>query len=103
MGCACIAQKEIVKPKDVDISWDITKPSIKETNDSINFKNKITEEPLQAKKVTSINLIEIKEEKDIFLEKDIDKKNNKNKKVFSGPIITMLKRQVENNKKIKVV
>ncbi len=103
MGCACISQKEIVKPKDVDISWDITKPSIKETNDSINFKNKIIEEPLQAKKVKSIDLIKIKEDKNIFNEKDIKKNNNKNEKVFSGPIITMLKRQVENYKKIKVV
>jgi len=103
MGCACISQKETVKPKDVDISWDITKPSIKETNDSIYFKNKIIEEPLQAKNMKSINLIKIKVDKDIFNDKDIEKKNNKNEKVFSGPIITMLKRQVENYKKIKVV
>ena len=103
MGCACISQKEIVKKKDVDISWDITKPSIKENNEYIYFKNKIIEEPLHAKNVKSINLIKIKVYKDIFNDKDIEKKNNKNEKVFSGPIITMLKRQVENYKKIKVV
>ncbi len=102
MGCACIAQKELVKPKDIDLSCDFTTPYLKETNDTINFKNKIGDEIFKEKKEISHNLFEKKEISEINFHKEHEKKNNKSEKVFCGPIINMLKRQVDNYNKKKI-
>ena len=102
MGCACIAQKELVKQKDIDISCDFTNPYLKETNDTINFKNKIGDEIFKEKKEISHNQFEIKDISEITFNKEHQKKNNKSEKYFvdllsiclNGKLIIIKKRKL---------
>ena len=94
MGCAYISQKESIKAKDIDLNNDLTKSYYKETNETINFNKKITGDILEANNTTTKKNKKIKKVK--------NKKNNNNEDIdISGPIITLLKRQVENKRKRK--
>jgi hypothetical protein len=103
MGCACLAQKELVKQKDVDLSCDITNPYLKESNDTINFKKNITEDIFKEKREISQNLIELNDTNDIVLNKKSKKKKIKSEPAFCGPIINMLRRQVDKYNKKNIV
>ena len=98
MGCAFVSKKQLISSKDVDLNF--TTPYFKETNDTVNINNTLSGEVLQikpsTKKTSKINIVKEKEKEDINV-------NNSTKQNFSGPIITMLKRKVDNYKKAKKV
>ena len=98
MGCAFVNQKESINSKDVELNHEITTPYFKETNDTLNIKHAISNDILKLKKPNTK-----KSKKNKINEKDNENDfiniNNQNKSYCSGPIITMLKRQVDNYKK----
>ena len=100
MGCAFISQKGSIKTKEVDIHFENAIHYYKETNGLSNDKLKINEENFEIKNDYYKN-----EQKIIINNKINDPKtfvnNNKEEVYISGPIINMLKRQVDNFKKLK--
>ena len=82
MGCGNVFKKEVISTKDVDLTVSVVKPSLKETSDTFYFSiiktNNITNKKNHTKDLDNI----IKKEQ-----------------VYNGPIISMLKRQVDKYKK----
>ena len=99
MGCSYVTKNQQIKSKDIDLSCDIIKPNIRETIETNNFTSKIMSD------ISPIKNSICKENNHYLLDKDMNinqsKKsvNNIKKQNFSGPIISMLKRQVDNYKK----
>ena len=94
MGCACISQKESIKTKEVELKYENTSPFYKETYDSVNTIQKIYAEILDEKNLN------YQKDKNFKTENEINE-NSKEEVYVSGPIINMLKRKVENYKKMK--
>ena len=106
MGCACILQESLVS-KDIDlISNDIIPINQNETKDAIDFscKTKVSDDVSSStkkrkKKRQSSNN---KSNKTLEYHLKSDKKNIQSDISYSGPIITLLKKTVDNyNRKIK--
>ena len=100
MGCGYVLKKEVIQLKDVDLTFQPKKPHFKETSDSFCFDKKKTDDIVVTKRTKKTN--KNKGEKS----ENINKKNlkshvhiNKEEQIFNGPIINMLKRQVDNYKK----
>ena len=82
MGCGNVFKKEIISTKDIDLTVDVVKPRLKETCESFYFSKIKTNNIINKRKLNKgFNNI-IKEEQ-----------------VYNGPIISMLKRQVDKYKK----
>ena len=92
MGSACLAKNERIKSKDVDLTTLITKPNLREINSSNNLSI------FNYQNTTSNNLLFVNNYLDIKKPED-KKQNNENEINFSGPIIRLLKREVDNYKK----
>ena len=101
MGCAFISQKESIKSKELDLHLENILLYYKETNDSINARQKFNDEIFEVKNTNYKNLQKITIDKEINDKKANSNKNNKKGVYVSGPIISMLKRQVDNYTKIK--
>ena len=101
MGCANVSQIQLVQPKDMDLNFDITKPCMKETNDTSNFQNKV--EGIFDEKIIIVKNDEeiIADKKEKNEEKKVINAQHKKDSIGSGPIINMLKRQVKNHRKMK--
>ena len=99
MGCAFINQKESIKSKDVELNLEITTPYFKEVNDTINIKHAISKGFSELKKPKSKKKANSQINKEQENEKDTINMDNQHKLNYTGPIITMLKRQVDNYKK----
>ena len=82
MGCGNIFKKEVISTKDVDLTADIVKPRLKETSESFYFSKIKTNNIINKRKLNKC-LNNIKKEE----------------QVYNGPIISMLKRQVDKYKK----
>ena len=101
MGCGYITQKELINANEVDLNCNIAKPLYIENtikNDHINNVNKTRSDIIFSEKTTSKNVLEFKEDI-IHNNKNHRKSKPKRKKepIIYGPIITMLKRQYNNN------
>ena len=92
MGSACLAKNEPIKSKDVDLTTLITKPNLRE----INSKNNLS--IFNYQNTTSNNLLFVNNYLDIK-KPEVKSQNNENEINFSGPIIRLLKREVDNYKK----
>ena len=98
MGCAYVTNRQIISSKDVNLITNDTRIKFKESNDITNITSKLTGD------ISPVKDKNFKEKKHKLFNKNslfADNKNNShtNKKPeFSGPIITMLKRQVDNYK-----
>ena len=104
MGCGFITQKELINANEVDLNCNITKQlyieNIDKTikNDHTNNLNKTRNDVFLSEKTTSKNVLEFKE--DIIHNNNQQRKTKPKKKkepIIYGPIITMLKRQYNNN------
>ena len=86
MGCGNVFKKEVISTKDVDLTVEVVKPRLKETSESIYFSKIKTNNIIKKRKLTKglDNII-------------------KKEQVYNGPIISMLKRQVDKYKKIELV
>ena len=100
MGCGNVLKKEVIQLKDVDLTFQPKKPHFKDSSDSFFFDKQRTDDIVVAKREKKAN--KNKGEK----RENINKKNfkshvhiNKEEQIFNGPIINMLKRQVDNYKK----
>ncbi len=82
MGCGDVFKKEVIATKDVDLTVDAVKPRLKETTESLYFS-----------KITTNIIINNR-----YSSKGFDNIINK-EKGYNGPIISMLKRQVDKFKK----
>ena len=99
MGCGNVFKKEVVTTKDVDLTFEPKKPPFKDTSESFFFDKRKTGDIVirnannakknEVKKRESINKKKLKPHMDI----------NKIEQIYNGPIINMLKRQVEKHKK----
>ena len=97
MGCSYINQKEHIKS---ELSVDITNLQYEETCENIIYiENKALKEPFKLKEkilnIPQIKDIEIKTNK----QKDIKAQNEEKELVFSGPIINLLRRKIDEYKK----
>ena len=92
MGSACLAKNEPIKSKDVDLTTLITKPNLREINSSNNLSI------FNYQNTTSNNLLFVNNYLDIK-KPEVKSQNNENEINFSGPIIRLLKREVDNYKK----
>ena len=97
MGCSYINQKEHIKS---ELSVDITNLQYEETSENIIYiENKALKEPFKLKE----KILNIPQIKDIEIntneQKDIKAQNEEKELVFSGPIINLLRRKVDNYKK----
>ena len=81
MGCGDVFKKEVIATKDVDLTVDAVKPRLKETTESLYFS-----------KITTNMIINNR-----YSAKGFDNKNKE--KSYNGPIISMLKKQVDKYKK----
>ena len=99
MGCAFISQKSSIKTKEVDMHLENAIHYYKETNDLSNDKQKTNEENCEIKNVYYKNVQKITVTNKINDPKTFVN-NNKEEVYASGPIINMLKRQVDNFKKL---
>ena len=104
MGCAYV-QKTDIKTNDIDlISGEITKPHRNEVNNDLSISSKkVSNEIFNIEKFNFRNLEKSKNPKDNNKIKKITRKskslNNLNELQFSGPIISLLKNKVDNQRK----
>ena len=98
MGCANVFKKELNISKDAEINFEITKPDLKDLNEDNSIEKKISID-----KIKSSNCIyKINEEKAIKTNNTDNKiESNEYEEEFSGPIIALLKREVDKYKKLK--
>ena len=89
MGCGNVFKKEVIQLKDVDLTFKPKKPHFKDTSDSFFFDKKKTDDIVVAKRKKKANKNKGEKRENI----------NKEEQIFNGPIINMLKRQVDNYKK----
>ena len=82
MGCGNVFKTEVISTKDLDLTVDVVKPRLKETSESFYFSKIKTNNIIKKRKLTKglDNII-------------------KKEQVYNGPIISMLKRQVDKYKK----
>ena len=97
MGCSYIKQKEHIKS---ELSVDITNLQYEETCENIIYiENKALKEAFKLKEKI-LNIPQIKDvEINTNKQKDIKAQNEEKEIVFSGPIINLLRRKVDNYKK----
>ena len=106
MGCACIVQENLVS-KDIDlISNDVSPINQNETKDVIDFsyKTKVSDDVSSSpkKRKKSRQCSKNKSNKTLQYHLKSSKKNFQSDISTSGPIITLLKKTVDNyNRKIK--
>ena len=100
MGCGNVFKKEVIQSKDVDLTFQTKKPHFKETSDSFFFDKRKTDDIVVARKTKNPNKNKSKKRENV---NNINLKShvniNKKEKIYNGPIINMLKRQVDNYKK----
>ena len=82
MGCGNVFKTEVISTKDLDLTVDVVKPRLKETSESFYFSKIKTNNIINKRKLNKC-LNNIKKEE----------------QVYNGPIISMLKRQVDKYKK----
>ena len=106
MGCACIVQEQLAS-KDIDlISNDISPINQNDTKDVIDFswKTKVSDDETSSPKKRKKNRQSSKNKSNKTLSYHLKsyKKNNQSDISTSGPIITLLKKTVDNyNRKTK--
>lgn len=90
MGCACITNKPQVKSKELDLSLTTEKPFNSSNNLTIvNFQNS------NSSNLPAVRALKEKKGQEIKNQKNI------NEPILGGPIISLLKREVENYKSRK--
>ena len=109
MGCACVAQKKLVS-KDIDLNTNINKINFneikdikqinqKETKDIIDFscKTKVSDDlSFSPKKKTKKKSSKNKSNKTLNYQINSDINSGPREQYISGPIITLLKKTVDN-------
>ncbi len=98
MGCGYVTQNESIKKKELILDFEISKEYNYETKDPINLK-KTQGDIYLSKKTTSNDLRQFKEDKKNQKKKEQSDTYNKKEQIIYGPIISMLKKQYDNNKK----
>ena len=99
MGCGDVCKKELIQGKDIDLYT--TSPHFKESSEILSLD-----------RIKKCDIVERKRTIKKANKNKVDKKNNINKnnnqfsvninkgeKIYNGPIINMLKRQVDNLRK----
>jgi hypothetical protein len=100
MGCGNVFKREVVLEKDVDLNFKPKKPHLKDTSDSIFFDKKKTDDIVVTRRTKNANKNKVENLENINKKKYKFHANiNKKKQAYNGPIINMLKRQVDNYKK----
>ncbi len=101
MGCGNTFKKEEIQTKDVDLTFEPIKPNFKETSDSSFFDKEKTGDII-VRRIKKANKDKV-EKKEIINKKKHKSHSKKKKKekehIYNGPIISMLKRHVDNYKK----
>ena len=98
MGCANVLKKELNFSKENEINFEMTKFDSKDSSED----NSIEKNFSINKNNTPNCIYKIKEKKELKTNNTDGKyESNDSEFEFSGPIITLLKREVDNYKKIK--
>jgi len=84
MGCGNVFKKEVIQSKDIDLTADVVKPRLKETSESFYFAK------IKTNNIININNKMSTKNIDNIIKKEI---------AYNGPIISILKRQVDKHKK----
>ena len=108
MGCACIVKKKSIVAKDLDLIPETNKSIINEVRGGLeyNCKTKVSDDlSISTKKIKKCKKISIKPKssKNLIFPKKYENQTIKDEIFISGPIITLLKKTVDeyNEKKNK--
>ena len=103
MGCACILKEKSIVAKDLDLIPEINKYITNEAKEGLeyNCKTKISEDiSISTKKIKKCKK-KSRSSKNLTFLKEIENKNKQNEAFISGPIITLLKKTVDDYKEKK--
>ena len=109
MGCACVVKEKIIETKDIDLIPEINKSFFNGAKEGLkyNCKTKVSEDlSTSTKKVKKKKkrAIKPKSSKNLIFQKKLENQKTENEIFISGPIITLLKKTVDdyNEKKNKL-
>ena len=102
MGCACVLKKKSIVPKDIEIP-PINKSITNEAKEGLeyNCKTKVSEDiSISTKKIKKCKKkkksLKSKSSKNLTYLQDFENQNKQNEAFISGPIITLLKKTVDD-------